>query len=61
MVREYCENLYDMLAGCLSGKYKRSQYQQEKMWTKYCKLRASRVYGFILLLLPWQVQYFINT
>ena len=41
MVREYCENLYDMLAGCLSGKYKRSQYQREKMWTKYHELRTS--------------------
>ncbi len=44
VVNKYSLNLFDMLTGCLSDKYKRSEFQRERMWAKYHQLRTSDLY-----------------
>ena len=44
VINKYSYKLYDMLMSCLTSKYKRSQFQCEKMWMQYHKLRGSDAY-----------------
>jgi hypothetical protein len=45
VVEEFSSTLFDMLKGCIDTKVcKRSEYQRQKMWSKYHQLRTSHIY-----------------
>ena len=44
-VKSFSRKLFDMQIRCLTSKYKRSQKQREKMFTKYHQMRGADVYN----------------